>query len=40
LSMTSEVAESGDGSDAWLWLLAVGAVGVVIYLVVRSKQRG
>lgn len=40
LSMTSEVAESGDGSDAWLWLLAAGAVGVVIYLVVRSKQRG
>jgi len=35
-----ENAESGEGNDAWLWLLAVGVAGVTIYFVARSKQRG
>jgi LysM repeat protein len=38
--VTMENAESGEGNDAWLWLLAAGAVGVVVYLVVRSKRSG
>ena len=32
--------ESNDGSSAWLLLLALAAVGVAIYLIVRSKKAG
>jgi len=35
-----ENAESEEGNNAWLWLLAAGVVSVVVYLVVRSKRPG
>jgi len=35
-----ENAESGEGNNAWLWLLAVGVAGVAVYFVARSKKAG
>jgi len=37
-AVAANADETGSSGDAWLWILAAGAIGVAAYFVVRSKK--